>query len=186
MKWIAVFCGSRSGASTSFGDAAHAFGEQLAARNIGLVYGGASTGLMGTVADAVLEAGGSVIGVLPHSLATRERAHTKLTELILVDTLAERKHQMAKRSDAFVALPGGFGTLDEVFEMITWTQLQLQSKPVGILNVDGFYDHQLAMTAVQVEQGFVPPEHTEMLISLSDPEALIDQLLAAAESINAS
>ncbi|MEM6817757.1 MAG: TIGR00730 family Rossman fold protein [Pseudomonadota bacterium] len=184
MKWIAVFCGSRSGASVSFSNAAREFGKQLAVRNIGLVYGGASTGLMGIVADAVLDSGGSAVGVLPHSLATRERAHTQLTELVLVDTLAERKQQMAERSDAFVALPGGFGTLDEVFEMITWTQLRLQAKPVGILNIDGFYDHQLAMTDVQVQQGFVPPEHTDMLIAVSEPEALIDQLLTAAESIS--
>ncbi len=140
MRRICVFCGSAEGARPAYRDAARALGRELATRGLGLVYGGGSVGLMGVLADTVLAEGGEVIGVIPGPLATRELAHTGLTELRVVGSMHERKATMARLSDGFVALPGGLGTLEETLEVLTWTQLGIHRKPVGVLNVEGYWD----------------------------------------------
>ncbi len=148
----------------------------LAERNIGLVYGGASVGLMGTVADAVMSAGGSVIGVIPRTLLEREVAHTGLAELRVVETMHERKYQMAELADAFIALPGGIGTLEELFEVWTWSQLSIHSKPCGILNVNGFYDRLLGFLDYVVSETFLKQVHRNALVSTEDPIKLLELL----------
>ena len=145
MKRISVFCGSSFGTDKVFEEHAYLLGKTLAAKNIGVVYGGANVGLMGAVANGALQNGGEVIGVLPHFLQTKEIAHTSLTELILVETMHERKTKMDGLCDGVIALPGGFGTLEEFFEMLTWAQLGLHKKPIAILNVNGFYNALLEM-----------------------------------------
>ncbi|MEL7538731.1 MAG: TIGR00730 family Rossman fold protein [Pseudomonadota bacterium] len=175
---ICVFSGSSGGRRDSYRNAATALGRALAARDIGLVYGGAQVGLMGAVADAVLADGGSAIGVIPESLAAVEIAHQRLTELKIVTTMHERKADMAARSTAFIALPGGIGTLEEMFEVWTWSQLGIHAKPVGLLNVDGYYDALLAFLDHTSSEGFVKPLHREMLLTDTDPGSLIDRLLA--------
>ncbi|NLR63622.1 TIGR00730 family Rossman fold protein [Chitinophaga varians] len=177
MKSIVVFCGSSAGLDPVYMDQARQLGAALAQRNITLVYGGAKVGLMGAVADGALQAGGKVIGVLPHFLQQKELAHTGLTELVLVDTMHERKTKMNELSDGVIALPGGFGTMEELFEMLTWGQLGLHQKPVGMLNVNGFYDalHQLSQT--MTEKGFLSASNRDMLL-YSDQ---IDELLTKME-----
>lgn len=186
MERIAVFCGSRDGESVSFRLAAASLGTLLAQQSIGIVYGGSKNGLMGALADAALAADGEVIGILPSLLADRELAHKHLTELRLVDSMATRKSAMAEASDAFVVLPGGFGTLDEMFEMITWNQLKLQAKPVGILNIEGYFDPLMSMIYQQVKQGFVPHQQLDMLIDAPTPEALFGQLSDVVSRIKSS
>ncbi|MGN7819492.1 TIGR00730 family Rossman fold protein [Chitinophaga sp. 22536] len=177
MKSIVVFCGSSAGLDPVYMEQARQLGAALAQRNITLVYGGAKVGLMGAVADGALQAGGKVIGVLPHFLQQKELAHTGLTELVLVDTMHERKTKMNELSDGVIALPGGFGTMEELFEMLTWGQLGLHQKPVGMLNVNGFYDalHQLSQT--MTEKGFLSASSRDMLL-YSDQ---IDELLMKME-----
>lgn len=177
MKSIVVFCGSSAGLDPVYMEQARQLGAALAQRNITLVYGGAKVGLMGAVADGALQAGGKVIGVLPHFLQQKELAHTGLTELVLVDTMHERKTKMNELSDGVIALPGGFGTMEELFEMLTWGQLGLHQKPVGMLNVNGFYDalHQLSQT--MTEKGFLSASSRDMLL-YSDQ---IDELLTKME-----
>lgn len=176
MKNICVYCGSSPGRSAAFRDAATSLGGVLASRQIGLVYGGASVGVMGAVADGALAAGGQVIGVIPESLMSFEVAHSGLTELIVVDSMHTRKATMAEKSDAFIALPGGLGTLEELFEMLTWSQLKFHQKPVGLLNVDGFYDHLLTFLDRTVESGFVRQEHRSNLIVGEEPASLLAAL----------
>lgn len=176
---ICVFAGSSAGRSAAYGEAAQELGRELAARGIGLVYGGASVGLMGVVADAVLSEAGRVIGVLPEALNHVEIAHPGLTELRLVDSMHERKMQMATLSDAFVVLPGGIGSLEEAFEVWTWSQLGIHSKPIGLLNVDGFYDRLERFLDHLVEEEFVRPVHRAILLSDSRCDALIDKLMNA-------
>jgi uncharacterized protein (TIGR00730 family) len=171
-----VFCGSSSGARPAYVGAARALGGLLAARGIGLVYGGASIGVMGEIADAVLAAGGEAIGVIPRSLLDREIAHAGLTELHVVETMHERKALMAAHSDAFVVLPGGAGTLDEFFEALTWRQLGLHSKPLALLDVERFFDPLLALLDHFVAEGFVRAEFRALLIVERDPAALLDRL----------
>jgi hypothetical protein len=149
----------------------------LARRGIGLVYGGASVGLMGALADAALAAGGEVIGVIPRALVEKEIAHRGLSELCVVESMHERKARMAERSDAFLALPGGFGTFEEVFETLAWRQLRIHRKPCGLLNVAGYYDGLLAMLDHAVAEGFLRPENRALLIWESDAERLIERLL---------
>jgi uncharacterized protein (TIGR00730 family) len=173
---VCVFCGSSPGARPVYLEAARELGALLAERGIGLVYGGASVGLMGELADAVLAADGEAIGVIPRSLLGRELAHARLTELHVVETMHERKALMADLSGAFVALPGGAGTLDELFEALTWRQLGLHSKPIGLLDVDGFFEPLLALADHLVEEGFVRPEHRALLLVARDPAALLDRL----------
>ena len=154
---LCVYCGSASGNDPAYRQLATAFGHELARRGIALVYGGGKVGLMGTVADAVLAGGGRVIGVIPRQLVEREVAHPGLTELVVVETMHQRKTRMYELSDAFVALPGGFGTMDEMFEMLTWAQLGLHRYPCGFLDVRGYYAALRGMMDHMVDEGFVPP-----------------------------
>ncbi len=156
--------------------AARAIGTDIARRGFHLVYGGGNIGLMGVVADAALAAGGRVTGVIPHFLASKELAHSRLSELRLVESMHERKALMADLADAFVALPGGFGTLDEFCEILTWAQLGLHSKPCGLLNVEGFFDPLIGQVEKARDAGFMRPAHAELLIVSADPVGLMDQL----------
>lgn len=176
MQRICVFSGSSSGRIGDYRDAAVELGTLLAERNIGLVYGGAAVGLMGAVADATIAAGGNVIGVIPSALVDREVAHTGLSDLRVVGSMHERKALMADLSDAFVALPGGIGTFEEIFEVWTWTQLGTHAKPCAMLNVHGFYDRLLGFLDHVVDEAFLKPVHREMLLSSSDPTLLLDLL----------
>jgi uncharacterized protein (TIGR00730 family) len=176
MKRITVFCGSSSGTEEIYTSQAILLGQTLAKRNIELVYGGAKVGLMGAVADGVLNAGGKAIGVLPNFLGSKEIAHPKLTELILVDTMHERKTKMNDLTDGVIALPGGFGTLDELFEMLTWGQLGLHKKPIGILNVDGFYDALIVFIQTVVDKGFLKPANQQMLLVSDNIDDLLDKM----------
>lgn len=178
LRTVCVFCGSRPGARPEFLAAAQAFGEELARRKLALIYGGASVGLMGAVADAVLAAGGRAVGVLPFSMQQREIGHQGLHELHLVNSMHERKALMAKRADAFVALPGGFGTFDELFEIITWGQLGLHSKPIGLLDVGGYFQPLIAMVRRGVEDGFIPEAHERPFAVSPSASELLDRLQA--------
>jgi len=173
---LAVFCGSSTGERSGFGDAAAAFGRLLAQQHIGVVYGGGHVGLMGRVADAALAAGGEVIGVIPEALERREVAHRQLTELHVVPDMHARKAMMASLSDGFVALPGGIGTLEELFEVWTWQILGYHHKPCGLLNVDGFFDELIAFLDKTVEEGFLRRKFRDRLQVASDPEVLLEQL----------
>ena len=174
---VCVFCGSSKGGRATYTDAARRVGEALARDGLGLVYGGGRVGLMGVVADAALAAGGRVVGVIPDPLATREIAHDGLTELHVVTGMHERKALMAAKSAAFLALPGGVGTFEELFEIVTWAVLGLHNKPIGLLNVEGYYDPLLAMLDHAVAERFVRPEHLAMLVVSDRPEALAAGLL---------
>jgi uncharacterized protein (TIGR00730 family) len=174
MKRICVFCGANIGVHPEFALAAEAFGRAMAARGYDLVYGAGSVGLMGVVARTVLAAGRRVSGVIPRALTTRELAGDNIGELIVVDTMAERKERMLTLADAFVALPGGLGTMDELFESLTWGQLGIQSKPIGLLNVDGYFDGLLGWFERALGEGFIRPHHRNLLVSATDPDALLD------------
>jgi uncharacterized protein (TIGR00730 family) len=176
MERICVYCGSNSGARDSYLAAAKAIGKCLTRHGIGLVYGGANVGLMGVLADTVLAGGGEVFGVIPEALIAREVAHPRLTELHVVGSMTERKTLMAELSDAFIALPGGFGTLDELSEMITWSQLGLHRKPCGLLNIEGFYDALLSFLDNAVAEGFIKREHRAIVLSEDDPDRLLTRL----------
>jgi hypothetical protein len=176
MRRICVFCGSSSGTRQNYQKAAQAVGRLLCRRGIELVYGGGNVGLMGVLANACLNEGGRVIGVIPQALADRELAHTGLTELRIVSSMHERKALMADLSDAFVCLPGGYGTWEEFFEVLTWSQLGIQRKACGVLNVDGYYDPLLAMADKALSEGFIRPIHRDSLLSDADPERLLDRL----------
>jgi uncharacterized protein (TIGR00730 family) len=171
---IAVFCGSSPGNDPLYLTAARQVGETLANHGIGVVFGGGHVGLMGAVADAALAAGGHVTGVIPRSLHEREVAHGEVSELIIVETMHERKMIMADRSDAFLALPGGPGTLEEIAEQWTWAQLGIHEKPCGFLNVDGYYEPLIALVANMRDRGFTHPRYTEMLHFSADLDELID------------
>jgi uncharacterized protein (TIGR00730 family) len=176
MRRICIFCGSSVGASPAYADAARAMGLALVARGCSLVYGGGHVGLMGILADAVLAAGGEVTGVIPHALNAREIAHSRLTTLHVVDSMHERKAMMAAMSDAFVAMPGGFGTYEEIFEAVTWTQLGVHKKPCGLLNVAGFYDPIVSFLDHAVREQFIRPEHRATVLAHADPARLLDEL----------
>lgn len=176
MRRICVFCGSSPGRGSAYLHAAEQLGQLMAQRGIGLVYGGASVGLMGAVANAVLAAGGQVTGVIPQALVAREVAHNGLEDLRIVGSMHERKALMADLSDAFVALPGGIGTLEELFEVWTWTQLGNHTKPCGVLNVNGFYSTLGLFLDHVVEEGFLKSVHRDMLQVASTPATLLDRL----------
>lgn len=176
MKRLCVFCGSSPGVLPTYADAARRLGTLLAERGIGVVYGGASVGVMGALADAALAAGGEVIGVIPRALWEREVAHTGLSALEVVGSMHERKARMAELADAFVALPGGLGTLEELFEVWTWGQLGLHRKPLGLLDTAGFYDPLIRFLDHATEQRFVGVAHRDMLAVEHDPEALVERL----------
>ena len=175
MKMICVYCGSNPGRLPEYREAARLLGYEMAARGLGLVYGGASIGVMGAVADAMLERAGQVIGVIPVSLATREVSHQGLDELIVVDSMHERKAKMAELSDGFIALPGGWGTIEEIFEMLTWAQLGFHEKPCGLLNVAAYYDHLFAFLEYAIDQRFVKEEYRPMIMMDRAPAALLDR-----------
>lgn len=177
---LAVYCGSATGNDPAFADAAHALGATMAARGVGLVYGGGRLGLMGVVADAVLAGGGEAVGVIPQALVELEVAHRGLTELHVVGTMHERKARMTDLCDAFVALPGGVGTLDELFEAWSWNALGYHAKPFGLLNVGGFWDGLLAFLNRAEASGFISPARRAQLIVADDAGAAIDRLSAAA------
>ena len=177
-KRICVFCGSSSGTRPGYLAAAVSLGRQLAAGGIGVVFGGSRVGLMGALADAALEAGGEVIGVMPRCLVDKDVGHRRLADLRVVDSMHQRKALMAELSGAFIALPGGFGTFEEFCEVLTWTQLGLQRKPCGILNVEGYYDALLALFDHAAAEGFLKPVHRQMVLSATGPEALVDRLLS--------
>jgi len=172
---ICVFCGSRPGADPAYEVAARCLGQALAQANITLVYGGGNVGLMGVVADAALEAGGEVVGVIPEALMRREIGHPGLTKLHVVASMHERKAKMAELSDGFVALPGGTGTLEEFFEVLTWAQLGEHEKPCGLLDIAGYYGPLLAVFDHMVEKGFLKDHHREMLLLERDPTTLLER-----------
>jgi uncharacterized protein (TIGR00730 family) len=176
LRRLCVFCGSSLGIQTSYARVADEMGRLLAERAIELVYGGGNVGLMGRVADACLSQGGRVIGVMPRALVEKEIAHRGLTELRVVESMHERKAAMADLADAFVAMPGGYGTWEEFWEVLTWSQLGLQRKACAVLNVSGYYDPLLAMADRAVAQGFVRDEHRELLLADTDPGRLLDRL----------
>lgn len=176
IRSVCVFCGSQPGVRPEYEELARELGTLLARQGITLVYGGGHVGLMGAVADAALAAGGKVVGVIPEHLMRPEIAHQSLTELHVVDTMHTRKRMMAERADAFVVLPGGYGTFEEMFEMVTWLQLQLHAKPVGVLNVQGYYDHLLAFLRHASQEGFIRPQHWDLVIVQSAPELLLERL----------
>lgn len=178
MKSICVYCGSNLGATDVYQNAAQQLGEALADQNITLVYGGASVGIMGVVADTMLARGAKAVGVIPQALLDKEVGHTGLSELHVVKSMHERKKLMEQLSDGFVAMPGGMGTLEEIFEVLTWAQLGFHNKPCALLNVAGYYDHLLKHLQGSVSEGFIRPEHTKMLLTEEDPQSLIAQMLA--------
>ena len=175
LKNICVYCGSSPGRLDLYADAARAVAEALVKRNLGLVYGGASVGIMGVVADHVLALGGRVVGVIPESLASREVAHHGLTELHITRSMHERKTMMAELSEGFIALPGGIGTLEEIFEIWTWAQLGLHHKPCGLLNIAGYFDPLHTFLDHTVTEGFVQPVVRSMLLVEDDAELLLDR-----------
>jgi uncharacterized protein (TIGR00730 family) len=179
LKRICVFCGSSTGLPAVYRLAASKFGEALAQRGIGLVFGGGHIGLMGVIADAVLGRGGQAIGVIPQALVNKELAHEKLTRMHIVPTMHERKALMADLADGFVALPGGFGTADEFFEILTWAQLGLHEKPIGLLNVEGFFDPLLAWVDRAVEDGFIAASDRALLVIRDESNCLLDAMATA-------
>ena len=176
MRRVCVFCGASSGRLPEYAEAARAFGAAAAARGLGIVYGGGRVGLMGAVADAALAAGGEVIGVIPQELVDRELAHGGLTELHVVGSLHERKALMAELSDGFVALPGGFGTLDELLEQLTWSQLGLHDKPVGLFDVEEYWRPLIELARHATEEGFVRESDLGAIAVGTDAEGLLDRL----------
>ena len=176
MKRITAFCGSNPGARPEYAQAADALARAIVRRGLTLVYGGGSVGLMGRLADGVLRAGGAVIGVIPSALRDKEIAHAGLTEMRVVGSMHERKEVMTELGDAFIALPGGFGTLDELAEALTWAQLGLHSKPCGVLEVAGFFAPLLEYLDRATDEGFLQPVHRAMVLVDRDPEVLIDRL----------
>lgn len=177
MKKICVYCGSSDGARPEYRQAAAALGRAMLEKDIDLVYGGASVGLMGKLADTVLKGGGRVTGVIPEFLLNREISHTGLTELVVVDSMHERKSMMADLSDGFIALPGGIGTMEELFEILTWSHLRFHNKPCALLNVAGYYDHLNAFMQHGVNQGFIRKKTGAKLIIKDDPKALLNLFL---------
>jgi uncharacterized protein (TIGR00730 family) len=177
LKRICVFCGSSVGARPAYRQAAQQLGELLAERGIGVVFGGGCIGLMGVVADAALSKGGEVIGVIPESLVRREVGHRGVTKLHIVETMHQRKALMADLSDAFIALPGGYGTLEEFSEAVTWSQLGIQQKPCGLLNIEKYWDGLLAVLDHAVDEGFVRPENSQLVLVAQTPEWMVERLL---------
>jgi uncharacterized protein (TIGR00730 family) len=177
MKSIAVFCGAAAGHDAVYMSKAREVGRAIAQRGLGVVYGGGHVGLMGAVADAAMEAGGTVVGVIPGFMTERELAHDRVTELVVVNDMHERKMVMHQRSQAVITLPGGFGTMDELFELLTWRQLGLHAKPMGLLNVNGFYDGLLEQMARMERDGFL--HGVTRVITSTDSDDLIDRLIAA-------
>ncbi|MFM2286836.1 MAG: hypothetical protein RLZZ543_2333 [Bacteroidota bacterium] len=184
MKSIVVYCGSRKGNRPAYAQAAAVLGKSLAERNIRLVYGGGNVGLMGITANAVMDNGGQVLGVIPGFLNDLEVGHYGITELVVVDNMHQRKLRMYEEADGIITLPGGFGTMEEIFEMLTWGQLGMHQKPIGILNVDGYYDALVAQADRMVADDFLSERNRAMLIVESTPEALLERLINYVPSPN--
>jgi hypothetical protein len=178
IRSICVYCGSSSSARDEYFEAARATARAIASRGISLVYGGSNIGLMGAVADTVLAAGGEVTGVIPHALVEKEVAHPGLTRQHVVESMHDRKALMVELADGFIALPGGFGTLDELFESLTWGQLRFHLKPIGLLNVSGYFDGLLSFCDRAVEDGFIHPAHRTMVLTATSPDELLDLMAA--------
>jgi uncharacterized protein (TIGR00730 family) len=178
IKRICVFCGSRVGDHPDYAESARKLGEMLAARGLGLVFGGGHIGLMGVLADAVLQGKGEVIGVIPQGLVDKELAHPAVKDMRIVPTMHQRKAAMADLADAFVALPGGYGTADELFEILTWAQLRIHAKPIALLNTRGFFNPLLAWLDHTVQEGFVKPIHRRLLLVAETAEAILDMVLS--------
>ncbi|WP_417384660.1 TIGR00730 family Rossman fold protein [Gimesia sp.] len=176
LKSICVFCGSKSGNDAQYQQSAIELGRLMAERKISLVYGGGSVGLMGIIADAVLDAGGEVIGVIPQQLAVKELIHPRVEQMHIVDNMHTRKAMMSELCDAFIAMPGGFGTLEELFEVVSWVQLGIYRKPVGLLNTSGFYDPLLNLIDHCIETEFVKPKYRDLIIADETPATLVDHL----------
>lgn len=175
-KLLCVFCGSQSGGRQIYADAANAVGYEIARQNMGLVYGGGKVGLMGLVADAVMAGGGPVVGVIPDVLKTKELAHERVTRLEVVQSMHERKARMASLASGFLTLPGGIGTFEEFFEIVTWAVLGIHQKPIGLLNVDGYFDPILRLLGHAVEEKFLRPQHLDLILVGEDPSALVNKL----------
>ncbi len=175
MKSICVYCGSSMGIAAGYAEAARALAREMVQNNIALVYGGGNVGLMGVIADAVMRQGGEVTGIIPKALLDKEVGHHGLTRLHIVKNMHERKAMMAQLSDGFIAMPGGIGTLEELFEALTWSQLGLHEKPIGLLNVDGFYDGLLTFLKHQVSQGFLKAHQADLLMHESEPAVLLNR-----------
>ena len=182
MKRLCVFCGSSLGIQPEFSDTARLLGKAMVRRGLGLVYGGGNIGLMGILAETVLKEGGEVIGVIPEALVNKELAYYDITDLRIVKTMHERKALMNDLCEGFVALPGGFGTLEEICEMITWAQLGIHDKPCGLLNTQGFFNALLAFFDHQVQQGFITPANRALVFEAKDPDSLLDLMLNLGES----
>jgi len=180
---VCVFCGSRAGARNDYVAAARALGTELAQRGLTLIYGGGHVGLMGELADAALAANGAVVGVIPEHLMQPEVAHQDLTELIVVESMHARKRIMVERADLFIVLPGGFGSLDELFEVLTWRQLRLHLKPIGLANVAGYFDALLALLRHARDEQFIRPEHVDLLLVDADVARLLARSIAAAAQV---
>jgi uncharacterized protein (TIGR00730 family) len=180
MKRICVFCGSRTGRTAVYVETAQQLGATLARRGLALVFGAGHVGLMGVLADAVMDSGGEAVGVIPQQLVERELAHRQLSTMHVVGSMHQRKALMAELADAFLALPGGYGTLDELFEILTWAQLQFHAKPIGLLNVAGFFDPLLAWIDRAIAEDFIKPAYRDLLRTDTDMEALLDKLLPLA------
>ncbi len=185
MRRVCVFCGSNAGTRNEYTEAARALAGVLVERKLGVVYGGGNVGMMGVLADAALARGGEVIGVIPRKLVDKEVAHRGVTELRIVETMHERKAMMNELADAFIALPGGFGTLDEFFEVLTWSQLGFHAKPCALLNVAGYYDRLLAMLDHAAAEGLLRPAHRELVVADTDPLRLMQRLSAYSPDANA-
>jgi uncharacterized protein (TIGR00730 family) len=178
MKTICVFCGSSTGNDPVYAKSARLMGQAMADRDMSLVYGGSATGMMGTIADAMLASSKEVIGVIPRALATREKAHPNVTTMHMVSSMHERKALMAKLCDGFIAMPGGMGTLEELCEVITWAQLGIHSRPIGLLNTAGYFDGFVAFFEHMVANGFVPSYHRRLIIVEAEPDKLLDEMAA--------
>lgn len=176
MKYISVFCGSSSGNEKIYIEQAFLLGHKMANSGYGIVYGGARVGMMGAVADGALEVGGEVIGVLPAFLQEKELEHKSLSKIYIVETMHERKAKMNELSDAVIALPGGYGTLEELFEMLTWSQLSLHKKPIGLLNINGYYDPLITMSDKMIDKGFLKKDYMDLLIVDNDIDRLLDKI----------
>jgi len=174
---VCVFCGSQTGVDPEFAATARVLGKELASRNVGLVYGGGSIGLMGVVADSVLESGGEVIGVIPDGLAVEEVMHQHVADMRVVPDMHRRKAQMHELADAYIALPGGVGTFEELFEVLAWRQLKIHAKPIGVLDIRGFFDPFLETIERSVEEGFMKPENRQLFVTDTEPQVLLERLL---------
>ena len=177
MKRLAVYCGSSLGVNPLYQEEAIKLGEMMAKENCGLVYGGGAIGIMGAIADSVMKHGGSALGVIPKFLDQVEITHNDLTELFVTENMPERKNKMYQLADGFIALPGGIGTMEELFEVYTWRQLKIHDKPIGILNINGYYDHLIAHIDHMVSEGFLQRKHTELIFVRSEPGALLNEML---------